>query len=175
MRLISTAPSAALRRIGKAAGAFRPGRCVVEGIVYTQDDLAPLPQALVIAFDKDQLRRERFVGEALTDGQGHFRLTFPDREFRKSDRRRPYLRFRVFAPDGRLLQEVSVQLPAGRTAPVNVVVRVPPEPSGKTTTPVSDLRTALLQGAVAVAVSATFVWTSVRALAGVRRTEDNAP
>jgi hypothetical protein len=173
MRLISSAPSATLRRIGKAAGAFRASRCAVEGIVYAQDDLMPLAHALVQAFGKDQLRREMSLGEAWTDGEGRFQLTFPDSEFRRRDRSRPHLVFRVFTSEGRLIQEANVQLPANRTAPVNLVVRIPRRPPDKTTTPVSDLRTAILQGAVAVAVSATLVWTSIRALAGVRRTEDD--
>jgi hypothetical protein len=175
MRFISSVPSATLRRIGMAAGAFRASRCVVGGIVYTQDELMPLSHALVQAFGKDQLRREMSLGEALTDGEGRFQLTFPDGEFRRRDRSRPHLVFRVFTPEGRLLREANVQLPANRTSPVNIVVRIPRRPPDKTTTPVSDLRAALLQGAVAVAVSATLVWTSVRALAGVRRTEDDNP
>lgn len=168
-----SAPSAILRRIGKAA--LRPSRCVIEGIVCARDDLTPVSDALVQAFVEDQLRREMSLGEALTDEDGRFRLTFRDGDFRRRDRMRPHLVFRIFTPEGRPLREANVQLPANRTGPVNLLVRIPGGRRDRTTTPVPDLLPALLQATAAVAVSATLVWTSVRVLSSVRRTEDDTP
>jgi peptidoglycan hydrolase-like protein with peptidoglycan-binding domain len=95
---------------------------VVKGVVR-QHDGQPLAGGLVRAFDQD-LRGEDFLGEASTDQEGNYQITFTAERFRRSPNEvgGPDLVVRVYASDGRLIAKTKRKNNAAQQEVVNLVV-----------------------------------------------------
>ena len=70
---------------------------VVQGTVRGANQ-KPVRGALVRAYDKD-LRQEQLLGEAKTDEQGAYRISYTAAQFRRAEKQRADLLVRVYAPE----------------------------------------------------------------------------
>lgn len=78
----------------------------IEGRVLQDDSKLPLAGLKVYAYDADPVQDD-FLGSAVTDEQGYFRINYPGRLFRRTslpraqyERGGPEVYFRVESPDG---------------------------------------------------------------------------
>ncbi|MDO8948376.1 MAG: neuraminidase-like domain-containing protein [Desulfocapsaceae bacterium] len=86
-----------------------------------QADASPLAGALVCAFDKD-LRHEQLLGEASTDRQGRYAISYTQAQFRRSEKQNADLIVRVLGPDGAVLAESPVVFNAQQVETIDIAV-----------------------------------------------------
>lgn len=113
------------RRINEAVDALGPVTAFsVQGQVRLRDQ-RPVAAVFVRAFDKD-LRSEELLGEAVTDGQGHYEIQYTARQFRRVEKKNADLIVRVFNKEDALLGESDLLFTAREVEKVDLVVAFPP-------------------------------------------------
>ena len=78
----------------------------VRGLVVEAETGRALAGMLVRLYDKDVVLDD-FLGEARSDGSGHFELSFSEAQFRDVFETRPDLYLHVYDPSGRNLLHTS--------------------------------------------------------------------
>src|SRR5579859_2796576 len=104
----------------KHEGSDRRGSFVVKGQIR-QVDLIPFVGAVVRAFDKD-LRSEEFLGEAVTDREGRYQITYYAEEFRRAEKKSADLIVQVYGRDEQMHASSEVLFNAPLEATVDLVV-----------------------------------------------------
>lgn len=69
----------------------------ITGLVVTEDSARAAEGLRVTAFDKD-LVKDDFLGEAVTDAEGHFEIRFTDADFKDVLESQPDIYLCVFVP-----------------------------------------------------------------------------
>ena len=78
----------------------------------------------VKAFDKD-IRSEEFLGEALTDGKGRYKIRYTAHQFRRAEKKSADLIVRIYSKEEVLLTESDVIYNAKPSETVNLLVELP--------------------------------------------------
>jgi hypothetical protein len=94
-------------------------RLLVRGQIHR--DGRPFAGGLVRAFDQD-MRREKLLGEAATDAEGRYEITYSSRQFARAGKERADLRVSVFTADGRALKSSPVLFNAATSETVDLHV-----------------------------------------------------
>lgn len=110
-------------RINEALKA-RQRQFVVQGTVYLEEDNAPAKGTLVRAFDKD-LRTEELLGEAVSDAQGFYRITYNAAQFARAEKKTADLIVRAYAQDDTLVGEEGIRFNVGAEEVIDLKVRLP--------------------------------------------------
>jgi peptidoglycan hydrolase-like protein with peptidoglycan-binding domain len=101
-------------------------RFVVQGTVRLAKSNTAAKGVLVRAFGKDP-RSEDLLGEAVSDEQGSYRITYDAAQFARAEKNTADLIVRAFSPQGVLLRESKDIFDASPTETVDLVVRLPKE------------------------------------------------
>lgn len=93
---------------------------VVKGQIR-QADSSPFVGAVVRAFDKD-LRSEQFLGEAVTDREGRYQITYTPNLFRRAEKKSADVIVRVYGRDEQMHASSEILFNAPLEATVDLVV-----------------------------------------------------
>ncbi len=97
-----------------------PKEFVVRGTVKNETG-APQRGLRVYAVDVD-LRREEVLGEATTDSNGHYEITYTPQQFARAEKKTADLLVRVYDEQGEVLAHTDIRYNAGQTEEIDLVL-----------------------------------------------------
>ncbi len=113
--------------INQAVDALHPGaHLLVRGVVRQQDNRV-LPSVVVRALERG-MRSETLLGEAKTDNNGYYEITYTADQIQRAEPGPPDLLVRAFNAQNELLAASSILFDAPPVATIDVVVPPRPEP-----------------------------------------------
>lgn len=102
------------------SGQQDPQKFVVQGMILDANR-RPLPEMLVKVFDRD-LRSEQLLGEALTNNQGTYKITYTNSQFRRAEKRSADLLVCALDQGGTRIAESDILFNAPRLATIDLIV-----------------------------------------------------